>query len=65
MKTLVLLSLVMGMFLFQESGFMGPYALLGKVLAGLCLILLVLILWQRKKKDGVDPAIMSSDGGDN
>ncbi len=36
LQTIELLSLFVGMLLFQESSFMGPYALLGKVLAFVC-----------------------------
>jgi hypothetical protein len=64
LQTVVLVSLFVGMLLFQESSFVGPDALLGKVLAFVCFVLLVIGLWVRRKKEGVDPAIMSKDADD-
>jgi predicted signal transduction protein with EAL and GGDEF domain len=61
MYTVLILTLFAAMLMFQSARVMGENKGLGAVLSILCFICIVGLLWYRKKKQEIDPAIMSKD----
>lgn len=61
MYTALILTLFAAMLGFQSARIMGENKGLGAALSVLCFIGIIGLLWYRKKKQGIDPVIMSKD----
>jgi hypothetical protein len=64
MYTALILTLFAAMLMFQSARVMGESKVLGAFLSIFCFICIVGLLWCRKKKQGIDPVIMSKDVDD-
>jgi hypothetical protein len=61
MYTALVLVLFAAMLVFQSSRIIGENKGLGAALSILCFIGIIGLLWYRKRKQGVDPVLMSKD----